>query len=257
MEAEVETMTGDELVYRASDPGHTVLRDGEDGSPILEGRMMPYEEWTQISSSVEGHFMERFAPGSLAKTMSEQKSRIRALFEHGLDSLLGRQAIAEIQSFDDREDGAYYRASLLDGLPPLILSGLRRGLYGSSIRFRPVKFDRVRSPQPSDHNPDGLPEVTIREGSIREVSVVTFPAYVGATAGIRSLTDEVIAKQLLGDPARLLEILRTTTPTEEASEPPHSGPDESQEAPVVVGSRRTQPQHDWLNPKQEEDWWRL
>jgi hypothetical protein len=72
----------------------------------------------------------------------------------------------------DMPDGVYYRASLLDGLPPLLVSGLRRGLYGSSIRFGPIRSDRVRSPMRSAHNPDRLPEVTIREALIKEFSVV-------------------------------------------------------------------------------------
>jgi hypothetical protein len=60
------------------------------------------------------------------------------LFEHGMDAVLGRQAIAAIEEMGDEPDGAYYRARLLDGLPPLLVSGLRRGLYGSSVRFEPL-----------------------------------------------------------------------------------------------------------------------
>ena len=253
---ERETLSGGEYAYRATEPEATHLRDDENGSPILEGRMMPYNEWTEINSSVEGHFMERFSPGSLAKTMNERMSRIRVLFEHGLDRL-GRQTIAGIEGFRDEPDGAYYRASLLDGLPPLLVSGLKRGLYGSSVRFKPVKWDRIRSPRRSEHNPEGLEERTVREGFVKELSVVTFPQYEGATAMVRSLTDEIAAKQLLGDPERLLEFLRTTnTPTE----PPHSEeepPSEPDPAPddEPEQSRRTQPSRDWLAPQEGERQW--
>jgi hypothetical protein len=134
------------------------------------------------------------------------------LFEHGMDAVLGRQAIAQIGELADQPDGAYYTANLFRGIPDLLVEGIRAGQYGSSIRFAPIpgKWDRVRSPKPSDYNPEGIPEVTIREARVQEFSVVTFPQYDGATAGIRSLTDEVAARQLLVNPERLLEIIEQT-----------------------------------------------
>lgn len=254
----VEVVDAAELVYRVSSPAEMRYRDADDDetAAILEGRMMPYGEWTEVRSSVEGHFMERFAPGALAKTMREQKSRIRVMFEHGFDRMLGRQAIADIQDFEDQPDGAYYRAGLLGGLPTLMVEGLRRGLYGSSIRFSPIpgKWDRVRSPRPSEHNPLGLPEHTIREARIKEFSVVLFPQYEGATAHIRSLTDEIAARQLLEDPTRLLEIIATNTTN--TDEPQHSEREE-REAPAPERSRSTQPQRDYLNPKEDDPKWLL
>jgi HK97 family phage prohead protease len=145
--------------------------------------MMPYGEWTEVNSLKEGHFLERFAPGALAgNAIPAMAKRIRVLFEHGLDTVLGRQAIAAIEEMRDEPDGAYYRARLLDGLPELLVAGLRRGPYGSSVRFEPLKQDRVRYPKRSEYNPEGLPEHTVREARIREFSVVTFPQYAGATA---------------------------------------------------------------------------
>jgi HK97 family phage prohead protease len=170
------------LVIRSAEPVR--FREDGDGS-TLEGRMVPYDEWTEINNSKEGHILERFAPGALARTISEHGARIRALFEHGEDKNIGRQPIAVIEDMRDEPDGAYYRASLLEGLPPLLVAGLRRGLYGSSIRFGAIRADRVRSPRRSSHNPDGIPEVTVREARVREFSVVTFPQYAGATAAVR------------------------------------------------------------------------
>ena len=63
---EVESVDGGELVYRAADPGEMSFSEETDGR-TLEGRMVPYGEWTEVNSSMEGHFLERFAPGSLAK----------------------------------------------------------------------------------------------------------------------------------------------------------------------------------------------
>lgn len=255
-EAEVEAVNGGELAYRAIEPAEMHYRDEGEGSPTIEGRMMPYDEWTHVNSSVEGEFMERFAPGSLTKTMTEQATRIRMLWEHGLDAILGKQTIAAIESFREEDDGAYYRAGLLDGLPPLLVSGLKRGLYGSSIRFKPIKWDRVRFPKRSESNPDALEERTVREAFVRELSVVTFPQYSGATAHVRSLTDEIAAKQLLGDPSRLLEVLRQAGDvTPPAEEPQHSEQGEPLEAPEP--SRSTRPSRDYLRPQEGDPSWRL
>ncbi len=161
------------------------LRVEGSGSPLLEGRMVPYGEWTEINSRAEGHFLERFAPGSLAKTLKEHASRIRVLFEHGQDATIGLQPIAKVEELRERADGAHYTARLLDGVPQLVLAGLRAGLYGSSVRFFNVKTDRERYPRRSAHNPEGLEERTVREARIREFSVVTFPAYVNTAAQVR------------------------------------------------------------------------
>lgn len=252
----VESISGGELVYRAIGPAEMQFRDEGEAGSVIEGRMMPYDEWTEVNSSVEGHFLERFAPGSLAKTLVEQASRIRMLWEHGLDTMLGKQTIAAIESFREEADGAYYRAGLLDGLPPLLVSGLKRGLYGSSIRFSPVKWDRQRSPKRSEDNPDGIEERTVREAFMRELSVVTFPQYSGATAHVRSLTDEIAAKQLLGNPAQLLGMLRQAGEVvPETVEPQHSDREEPSEAPEP--SRSTQPSRDYLRPQEGDPSWRL
>jgi hypothetical protein len=248
-EPQVENVNGGELVYRATEPEAMHLVEAEDSAPVLEGRMMPYDEWTEIKSRVEGHFLERFAPGALAKTMAERSDRIRVLFEHGLD-VLGGQTIAAIEEMREEPDGAYYRASLLDGLPNLLLAGLRRGLYGSSVRYGPVKLDRVRSPRRSEHNPEGLEERTVREGFVKEFSVTTFPQYAGATASIRSLTDDIAAHRLLGDP-RYLDLLGN-----KPTEPQHSEREEPEDQ-APEQSRSTQPVHDYLDTEEGEPSWRL
>jgi len=145
-------------VVRVADTDIAVMlfRDDSAGDgPVLEGRMVPYNEWTEVKSRAEGHFLERFAPGALvANTVSSTAKLIRVLFEHGMDTVFGRQPIASIEELRDEADGAYYRARLLDGVPPLLVAGLRRGLYGSSVRFEPIEQDRVRQ-NPAKTFPDG------------------------------------------------------------------------------------------------------
>jgi HK97 family phage prohead protease len=247
----LETLSGGELVYRELDSESLRFAQEDAAGPVLAGRMVPYGQWTEINSRIEGHFMERFAPGSLQKTMRERAQRIRVLFNHGKD-FLGEQAIAEFSNYEDREDGCYYEAELLRSVPDLLVEGLRRGLYGSSVKFRPVKGDRVRLPKRSEHNPEGIEERTYREAYVKEFSVVTFPAFEGATAGIRSLTDEVAARELLRDPVALLEVINTAG---HRHEPQHSEAEETLEVPEP--SRSTQPRRDYLQPREDDPTWRL
>ena len=254
-ETETESLSGSEFVYRAIDAEVLSVTDTDEGGTVIEGRMMPYGEHSHIRSAIEARqmgihgdqFLESFAHGSLAKTMTEQASRIRAMFEHGRDATLGRQLIATVDGMREEQDGAYFRATLLSGVPKLLSEGIRKGLYGSSIRFKPLKYDLARRPKRSESNPDGIPEVTVREALMKEFSITPFPQYAGATAHVRSITDEIAAKHLLEDPKRLLEIINE-------SEPQHSPP-EQPEVPEVTGSRSTQPQRDYLNQDQEDPKW--
>lgn len=248
-EAQREVLRGVEMSIR------------EEGDAItLEGRMMPYDTWSEVNSSVEGHFLERFSAGSLAKTLQERSARIRVLFEHGMSRLLDMQPIAEVTSLRDEGDGAYYEASLLEGLPDLLVNGLRRGLYGSSIRFKAIKWDRVRSPKPSEYNPTGLPEHTIREARLREFSVVTFPVYEGATAGVRSLTDEFewasIARQLIGVPPEQRDFVLQAIQEAVRTEPEHSEEPVAQEPEPESRSTRVVTK-DYLRPEEGEPPWLL
>ena len=45
-----------------------------------------------------------------------------------------------------------------------------------------------------------------------EFGPVTFPAYEGATAGVRSMTDEFIVAQIFGSPDRLRTLLEHLVP---------------------------------------------
>jgi hypothetical protein len=69
-----------------------------------------------------------------------------------------------------------------------LIPGLRAGVYGSSFRFKIVRENLDNTAPASSYNPKALPERTITEATVMEFGPVTFPAYEGATAGVRSLT---------------------------------------------------------------------
>jgi HK97 family phage prohead protease len=187
----------DELVRALA--GDVELRSSDgDGPPTMFGHFVRFNEWTEIDSVFEGHFMERVAPGAFKKTFAENGPRMRVLFQHGQDPQVGDKPLGAIDVLEEDRTGAYYEVPLLDApyVREMILPGLAAGLYGSSFRFSVQREEFNRDAKASDWNPQGLPERTLKEVSVREFGPVTFPAYAGASAGVRSLTDEFMLGRL-------------------------------------------------------------
>src|SRR6266540_1769955 len=186
--------------YRVREIADLSFREADDGERgILTGLFGPLNEWVEINSVVEGHFMERFGQGSYEKTFSERASRIRCLHRHGRDPLVGQNPIGKITSLYEGAEAAHYEVELFEGLPPLILAGYRDGQYGSSHTFKPVKQEFVARPRRSEHNPTGLPEVTYTEVYIHEFGPCPFPIYSSTTAAMRSATDDWILERFAAD----------------------------------------------------------
>jgi HK97 family phage major capsid protein len=234
-------------IVRAVTPrgDYEVREDGENDVPRLVGHFAVFDEWTEIDSMWEGNFMERIAPGAFSQSFKPaNRDRVKVTFNHGHDPTMGDQVIGKPDLLEEDSVGAAYEVPLFDGIPPLLMSGLREGAYGSSFRFRVMREDFEAEPKVSDANPKGLPERTIKEVELFEFGPVTFPAYAGATAGVRSLTDEFLFGRLTEDPARLREIIDYTrdnnipAPSEPAQadatpEPERSEPEpEPKEEPV-------------------------
>jgi hypothetical protein len=107
-----------------------------------------------------------------------------------------------------------------------LLPGLEAGLYGASFRFRVIKEEFDKEPERSKHNPEGIPERTVQELQLYEFGPVTFPAYAGATAGVRSMTDEMLVERMALQPDRMQELLDFARNTGERAEETHSQDDE-------------------------------
>jgi HK97 family phage prohead protease len=171
---------------------------------LLRVLFSPVNEWTEINSMWEGQFMERFAPGAWKKTISDQRDRIRSLFQHGMDPQVGDKPLGPITKLEETDRGGYGEVPLLDtSYNRDLLPGLKAGLYGASHRFSVLREDIVDKPEPSPSNPRGLQERTIKEARLMEFGPVTFPAYAGATAGVRSLTDEFLKRCFDRDPEKV------------------------------------------------------
>ena len=183
--------------FRALSRGYE-LRDSDGEMPTLVGNLAVFDEWTEINSVREGHFLERIAPGAFDKTISENRDRMRVLFQHGKDPQIADKPLGPINVLEARDDGVHYEVPLLPtDYNRELLPGLQAGLYGSSFRFEVLREQRNRRPGKSDYNPRGLDERTVKEVRMPEFGPVTFPAYWGAKSGLRSLTDRMATEGLL------------------------------------------------------------
>ncbi len=208
-----------EDLYRAMQGGIT-----SDDGRTLTIRLAPHDQWAEIQSVTEGHFMEQFTRTAYRKSLAESTPKI--LFQHGKDPEIGEKPIATTDEVGDDATSPYARGQILDGVPQLVVDGIRKGVYGASHRFSVIREKWNDAPIGGPHNPQKLPERTITEARLYELGPVTWPAYANASASLRSLTDEY----------------RGITPTEPEApsldaeaDAPHLEP-ERRDEPVVVAA---------------------
>lgn len=181
-----------ENLVRAIYPGvelRDASEDEQDARPVLTGHFARFNEWAEIDSIFEGRFMETIAPGAFADSLAAFTPKVT--FQHGQDPAIGDKVLGIPTRVEEEPKGAGYDVPLFDtsynrDLEP----GLRAGAYGASFRFTVEEEQVNQAPRASKHNPDKLPERTITRATVYEFGPVTFPAYAGASAGIRSLTDQ-------------------------------------------------------------------
>ena len=188
------------------------LRSTDGGMPLLTVRFSPFNTWYEIDSYWEGTFMERTVRGAFAKTMSEQGSNVKILYDHGHDFHIGNKVLAPTEGLREDADSAIAEGTLFDtSYNRDLLPGLEAGVYGSSFRFRVIKDEWNDEPGTSEYNPKGVPERTITELGLFEAGPVTFPANPEATAGVRSMTDHYYERIRSRNPQRYDELLARAT----------------------------------------------
>lgn len=188
---------------RASAPDVTAAEDDE-SIALMTGHFARFGEWTLINSRTEGVFMERVMPGAFDKTIAESQRAMRVLYDHGHDPQIGNKVLGPIRSLAVDDEGPRYEVPLYDtSYNRDLLPGLKDNAYGASFRFAVMGEKWTDRPERSDHNPDAIPERSILEAKVYEFGPVTFPAYAGATAGARSLTDHYRGVPIIGESADL------------------------------------------------------
>jgi len=124
---------------------------------------------------------------------------MRVLFQHGQDPQIGDKPLGPIASLQASERSVDAEVPLFDtsynrDLVPILAAD--PPVLGSSYRFEVLRQNWDRKAERSEHNPQGLPERTIKEVRMVEFGPVTFPAYAGATAGLRSVTDRMLIERI-------------------------------------------------------------
>lgn len=186
-------MKGTTTEYRAFSRAPEMRDDGAE-MPTMVGTLAVFNEWTEIHSRSEGHFLERIAPSAFTRTVKNNIDQMRVLFQHGKDPQIGEKPLGPISNINVTGSEVRYEVPLFDtsynrDLIPLLNAD--PPVLGSSFRFETVDQDWKRRPGRSAHNPRGLDERTVTEVRMPEFGPVTFPAYRGTKAGLRSLTDEM------------------------------------------------------------------
>lgn len=186
----IRDRSGFDVVRYAPDAPQLRAETDDTDAPegVLFGHFSAFNRWYEINSPWEGHFLERIAPGTFRDTFAEDVQR--CWFEHGFSSTLDRHSLGDIETLREDRVGAYYEVRLFDGLPQFFVEGLRAGQYGASFRMRITGQDIDEDPGESEHNPRGLPEVTITRVQCPEFGPVSIGASPFATASLRCATDE-------------------------------------------------------------------
>jgi HK97 family phage major capsid protein len=163
----------------------------ENAMPVMAVRFSTFGDWYEVNSLFEGHFLESIDRHAFDRTIAENRSNMKVLFDHGHDPQIGNKILGPIESLSVDDAGPLAHVPLFPTTYNRDLQpGLEAGAYGSSFRFTVDDDVWDRSPRASDYNPDAIPERRITSASVMEFGPVTFPANPNASAGMRSTTDD-------------------------------------------------------------------
>lgn len=161
------------------------IRSGGDGRTV-HGIVVPYGQVASVSDGGPS-YKEAFRQGAFTKSIADRGNRpIQLLAQHDSRQFpVGRSA--EFQDTSEGLRGAFRMLNTRAGNEGL--EAAREGVVSFSVGFRPIKHEMSGG-------------VTVRtEAALREVSLVTFPAYDGAlVSGVRAqldATEQALAVQLL------------------------------------------------------------
>lgn len=155
------------------------LRDAGGGLPIITGYAAVFYRAGEAGTVFRpwDDFEERIMPGAFDRTIGEDD--VRALFNHRAESVLGRTPNTLKLTVDER--GLRYEIE-----PPDTSTGrevvelIRRGdvsgsSFGFTVRGRTSKVE------------EGRHVIEVRDVQLFDVGPVTYPAYSGTEAEVRSL----------------------------------------------------------------------
>lgn len=156
----------------------------ENDKPSIAGYASVFDSPTELFQGLR----EQVAKGAFTQTLKNDD--IRALFNHNPDYVLGRNKVGTLELGEDIH-GLWFRATPPDTQWARdLLDSVRRGdidqcSFGFMVNEEDWKFN--------DDNDDALR--TLKDVSLFDVSVVTYPAYQDTTASVRQKRDDLIVEQ--------------------------------------------------------------
>jgi HK97 family phage prohead protease len=132
----------------------------------------------------ETMWKDKLLYGCCTKTLKENGKNIKLLFEHNRERVIGK-----IVNFEDSFEGLYIKAKISEAEPELKIK-IREGLYDSmSIGFVEIKSTPIMDDK------GAFTENQISEIALKEISVVSFPAFKKAKFGITKSLKEIIENE--------------------------------------------------------------
>lgn len=142
----------------------------------------------EVAETTNEGFAESIARGAFDEVLADPATDARAVFNHSMTHVLGRQSAGTLRLRSD-ERGLHYevdlpRTSFAEDLKEMV----RRGdVTGASFAFMPGEMQRGTSP-------GGRRMVThTRIKRLIDISVVPLPVYAGASVALRSLDPHAAA----------------------------------------------------------------
>lgn len=159
----------------------------EDGKRVITGYASVFfnpNKRAETEYKLWGDTVERIAPTAFTRALKE-KHDVRALFNHDANQLLGRSSAETLRLSTDAR-GLKYEIDLPDTQigRDLAVSIERGDINGSSFAF----YVTGRTIEEMDK----LTIRTITDVTLQDVGPVTYPAYSGTTAGMRSVDDSAM-----------------------------------------------------------------
>lgn len=228
-------------IVRAVPPASELRADGsEDGTKRMYVRFSKFDTWYEIDSYWEGRFLERIVKGAFKKTIRENRRNIKVLFDHGYDPQIGNKVLGTIDDLREEDDGPLGVVTLFDtSYNRDLIPGIEAGAYGASFRFRVIRDEWNDNPGRSEHNPDGIPERTIKEVRLFEFGPVTFPANPDSTVGVRCMTDEYYERIRSRNPDQVDELLARARALRTLPKVPEIGSEGSAANPSILAPVHT------------------
>lgn len=177
-----------------------------DGKPVIVGRPIIYDTWSIPIVDGKRSFKERVAPGAVDKSL--RSVDMLALMEHDIKRILGRQSANTLRVSCDA------RGVIVEIDPDMDTSSGRDAVaHIKRGEMRGMSFGFNTDDDSWEERADGTFR-TLKEITVREVSVVAMPYYKDTEVAMRSFdlwkSVQYAKADLVAARARRLRLLRGT-----------------------------------------------